>query len=723
MAEKDLGSIPYTNVNQGTRIVDRSAEARAIGQGLDLVKKTIDEGIKGKVTADMEEAIREVESPVPEHEVVEYDPASREAYLTNKMDRLTTMIEQGKVSQKTLAEQHVKQVLNEAQSKYPWLYEDLQRRAGAVLSGSARMEQLGIDDAARTEAAKQAQSEYDAIVDHARKDWDDGGLGIPEHVDPNTAYFANLYSSRTELRNKAEEASRTVGMAIAHARIDIHNPETYNRINGALQGQYSLMASQIEGLRIRHQYDRFLEERNKGAQGDLQFIEQWKGIYAEEMKQDLLFQRQALRSLWDEQIAVIPDLLGTERGKRMEKRFMDALADYDQWLNVIEQIKDDVPGAETVISRSMAIRANDAFLELDEPGRQQLAFFTSEVGSTMLELHTALKNPSGINLANKVALSQQTYMSELFPELFDQTHPQFDAMNQAAFFKSTGALNIPPGASASEIQDRINQIQTNPNATWVIPGRNGEEETILALQNKDMHLNLLNAAKATLPTASPEFANAGLLGLTYSLSYLNDGPNAPNVQKDMLESLANGALDNAVNVSLTGNDPGMRQAFGAEAEEFYLSTNPHMKRQEIGNHYRNYRVGGVPLSEMVVIDTKALDKGNFVWVIDEDMLVQAGNQIAATAPGFMTTEGDRTRGRRKAEQKINEEMQMILNTINQQLAIEMTINKAKASGVGQMTQENDWTAFFLGAGDPAGQQQAWANHFNYTRDASVTRSR
>ena len=52
----DLGNIQYTNVNQGTRIVDRSAETQAISQGLGVAEQVIKGTAVGVAEAEMEEA-------------------------------------------------------------------------------------------------------------------------------------------------------------------------------------------------------------------------------------------------------------------------------------------------------------------------------------------------------------------------------------------------------------------------------------------------------------------------------------------------------------------------------------------------------------------------------------------------------------------------------------------------------------------------------------------
>lgn len=727
MAEKDLGSIPYTNVNQGTRVVDRSAEARAIGQGLSVAKTTIDEAVKASVTGDMLQAIEDTESVVPEIPAMEFDPNSQEAQLITKMDRLTAVIEQGKVSQQTAAQMKIDNILANAQINYPWLYDELQRRAGAVQAGSARMTQLGIDDSLRAAAAKQAQKQFDEIYGHATASWKSGGLGIDPSIDPRSSYWARLYSYRQGLRNIEETAAVELGNALARANLAVYgqDPDVYLALEKNLQGEFSTVGATLEGIRLTHEYDKYFEERNKGINGDLAYIEKWKGLYADEMKQDILRAKLSLENSFYNEISKIPDLLETSRGKQLKTRFDSVITAFDAMMSNIEQLKDDIPNAEQALARGMALLATDAFTRVPAAGQEEIAFFTSGPGAKMLELSALIKNPSGITLPNQVAISQQSYLAQAFPAL-NPNNPNFPIIQQLAFYNSTGALNIPPGAGAAEIQSAIRAAQVDPNATFVLPTRNTEEQKILALHEEELHMQLLRIGRTVIKDADHEYANNALLGLTHSISFLNTSPNPPNVQDQVLNSLADGALLNAINISLATGVDGRRQAFGAEASEFYYSTNPLKVREEAGLHYQEGRVGNKALSELVKIDVTALGKGDFKWVIDDEVLAEAARFRLIDRLGGNRQPGEKEieASIRRTEQVINEEMQMILNKINHQIAIERAIAKAQAPSIAALRMEDDWTAHFLGTGGAEqDQRRAWANYFNYTETGSLSKDR
>lgn len=717
----ELNTINYTNVNQGTRVVDRSGEARALAGGLSVAKKVIDEGVKAKVTGDMQDAINEVmqdSTTQPPMDALELTPGSREAYLSNRLDRLTAVIEQGKTSQRTLAEMQVKQVLSEAQTKFPWLFEELQARAGAILSGSAQMEQLGLDDAARKQAATAAGKEYQDIVDHARTSWEDGGLGIPPEIDPKSPYFQRLYNDLQHLRNQAEEQTRLTGMAIVNATADMTNRDAYLTIMDSMEGRYSLINSRYEKIKQKHGFYRVMEEVAKGDAGDLDFLEEWKAINARAMKDDILVERAAIQTLWREKISAIQE--GTELGKLLKQRYEDVIAEFDIMLSAVDDMQDNLPSATQQIETAMAIRANVEYKKLPERAQAQQAYFTSGPGKFMLEIAAETKNPAGINLINRYGLSQQTYLAGLYPELFG-TGPGHVGMQRAAVFNSTGALQIAPGASAAEIQATIDDRMKDPQSTWVVPTRNNEEQQIAALQNAEMHFAIWDRAQAVLPMASPEYADNTLLGLTYSLSYMNSDQRKPaNVHGEILDMLSDGSLANAVDVSLSGTDTGKRQAFAAEALEFYQNTKPQQRRQEMANFYKDHLIGDQPLSSLVAVSVADLDKGRFSYQMNEDAVSKAAQMLAARSPGFMS---DTTRARAKVEAEVTQAMAKIETEMQRQIAIERLLNKARANNIATIQQEDEWTAFFLGAGDSmAAETGAWADIFNYTK-GTVTRSR
>ena len=440
------------------------------------------------------------------------------------------------------------------------------------------------------------------------------------------------------------------------------------------------------------------------------------------MKEELIAERLDLTNLWNQMLEATPGLTTTVAGKELEKRYKDALEDYSSLLANVDKMQDDAPTATQVIDRTMAIRQNDAFQDIPDVGKKQVAFFTGPVGSKMLELASLIKNPEGVNLGNEVALAQQSYVTQAFPEMFDPANPEYDTYQQMAFFKSTGALQIPPGASAGAIQTVINQVQKNPNNTFVIPTRTVTEQTVMALRGKDMHLELLRAAQSTMDTTPVELANAGLLGVTYSLSYLNDGEQPPNVRDDMLIALADGSLDHAVNVSLSGASLGERQAFADEAEQFYRSTNPEERKQEIRNYYKEWRIGGVGLSELVYVDPMQIENNVFSWNVDDEMLDRAARERVSQQVSADITGNKLVFERRQVEKQINEAMAKIQREMDQQIRIEMTINKAKANDPNSMRMADEWASHFLGAGDPTANTHAWANLFNYS-EGTVTRER
>jgi hypothetical protein len=721
----DLGSIGYTDVNAGTRVVDRTQEVRALAQGLDVAKTVVDEGIKAKVTGEMVESINNIEQQEAPAQM--QGPLDEETAVLNRVDALKLQIKNGKVSQVTLATNQLKQTLVDAQEKYPWLRDELQRRASSVLSSSARLAQLGLEDQIATAEGTAAQKELQDLVDYARKPWPEG-LGIDHALSPTDPDFAKKYVQLQEDRNMYELTQRQASMALARAQLKINTPEIQAEFYELVRGGHNIVSKGLDEVLKKYDFEKFMAEANLGADGDLQFVDDWKEANALAAKRDILQARADMEQAFNMLDLKHGGVTETHMGGKLQAAMQSSMDTMDRWAGLVQGIIDGSPTAVEEIARSRAILENTAFRALPDADQVALSFFSGKIGSMMLETAAVLKNASGINLLNRVSIASQTLMAERFPHLFDTAAPNYSVTQDAAYFKSTGALQIPPGAPAALIQNKIRAQLQNPDASFVVPTNNEEEQLIASLHGKDLHLRLLQTAVGTVADADPDFANNGLLGLTYSLSAMNVLPNPPNVQEELLEDLSSGALDRAVNVSLTGGPSGQRQAFAKEADLFYRNTRPFEARQEMDTHFHTKKIGGQPLSLLVKIDANQLDKGEFKWIIEKEALKAATTLQMQMDRGSTSTGAagrDRALVQREVEQEIMEEMAKIQNVMNRQIGIEMLLNKARANNPASFQQANDWTDFFLGIGAPEGAESSWSTIFDgsYTVDSSFSRDR
>jgi hypothetical protein len=714
----DLGQIGYTNENAGTRQVDRSAELRGIDQTLRVGKHIVDEGVKAKVTGEMltslDQAVADSEvSPIP---FVEYDPRSREAHLSKRMDKLQGVIAQGRRSSVTAAQMQIDNILAEAQTKYPWLYDDLARRASVVVSGSAQFEQLGIDDQLRGQNAKDAQEQYERITGHAYKNWSDGGLGISEELDPRDPLFLKQYKERQEYRELYEESQITVGMALANAGEDMYGPEG-DSLAASLQGRTNLIRGRLETVFQDNGFDRYKAAIGKDDPASLALLDSYHTDFARPVIVQLEAEKNALRDLFYDNIP--PNGLETGRGKILKQQLEDALGEIDQIITSVNKTGEELPSSIQAIERAMAIRNAESFGGLSHVGQMQTAWFTSGPGKTYLEIIAKLPNPEGVIELFENALSFQSNLADLEnlwaegrgdpnPLLGGSSHGQ----QAAALFNSTGALNIQPGASGTEILDTIERRFRDPYATFVVPATGQEDNQALLLQTMDMHRQLWDLAGKTSSDASPEFADNVLLGETYSLHNANGEAYKPkNVQSYILGALADSATTQVIERSLQGGERGKREAWAMAAEDFYTNTNPQERRLAAGERYKQESYGGKALSELVFLDTGGLQHGRFELIFNEDVVTEAAKHQAAGGAGFMTTPADLERYKKKVRRSVSEAMFEIETEMRQQIEIEMNIARAKGS-----TRDIEFLSFFEGRGDPQAETMGtWYQMFNYAK--------
>lgn len=722
----DLGTINYVNENQGTQRIDRTAEAKALGQVGQVAVKVANEAIKADVTNDMVDSLNEAVENAQAVEVVEpvaWAEGTREAYLANRMDRLQSVIQQGKHSQVTAAENQIKTIMAEAQAKYPWLYDDLQRRAKQVIQGSVQMSKLGTADAVASANAKEAQNAYKQIIDHATTSWDKGGLGMNAALDPSHPAWIREYNDRQALRDNEERSARLTGAALANANITLNNPDSIVVLRETLQGDISNMRKMYTDTMSATGWYEVLSRVGSEKAEDIQYVAQWNEQQKPLLLQQLRMQAAEQRNLLQTSGNYDPNMWLTDQGKQYKAMWDDAVSEIDQVIELITATGDDFPSAAAQVERIMAVRGMNTFNGLDEPHKQFLAWSNGPARG-MLENVAALKTAEGVKLLDNYAYTARTMMSaasDLWAENPTNITPlpgrSTPGMQAAAAFNSTGALQIPPGANGTTVRQAIRARFADPNASWVVPTSTEMDQHVASLQNMELHRSLFDQVEQTVDGASPEYASDVLLGMTYSLVYKNGAMTEPaNLEQATLNILADPSMSRVLDAA--GQGP-KRAAFAAEAEEFYVRTEPSRRRGAAGDLYRNTVLANtynskITVADVALVSEAALNEGEFNWEIDGAKLKEAAKASAATGVGFMTSEADVQREMRKLETKVRETMDQIKAEVDNQINIEMNIAKAKGT-VRPMT----YKAFFEGEGDPAANEQGyWYDLFNYKAASS-----
>ena len=209
--------------------------------------------------------------------------------------------------------------------------------------------------------------------------------------------------------------------------------------------------------------------------------------------------------------------------------------------------------------------------------------------------------------------------------------------------------------------------------------------------------------------AAPEFASNSLLGMTYSIQYLNNDFNKPaNVQADVLNTLANPQLLKAIDISLEDPNPAFHQAWGLAAWRYYNDTKPDAVIDRTRDHLHTTKVGGESLNNLIRIDIDALQQDSLVWVVDEEA------KARAVKHALVLKAQNRVPGQ-TAEEYVDDQIRTlippIMNIVKQQIAIETAIERALADNKDQVKNQG-FGHMFVGEG--AGRSGRWSHIFRYT---------
>jgi len=226
----ELGDIRFNDVNRGTRTVDRSGEARALGGILDTTKNVINEAAKADLRGDLEmaqqQALLQAEAESQEPTFNEFQT---EAYggnegptvtFVNQMRKHQAMANQAtSVGTRNRAILLMQQELTSAKSKYGWLRAELDAEASRFMSTSPVLTAMGLADASTNAGAGQSAISADwvqGIKDDAKR------LGIDPRLTYGSPAFARQYNKKRDAENKrialAEQAAIVVAEDVVEVR-------------------------------------------------------------------------------------------------------------------------------------------------------------------------------------------------------------------------------------------------------------------------------------------------------------------------------------------------------------------------------------------------------------------------------------------------------------------------------------------------------------------------
>jgi hypothetical protein len=707
----ELGSINFTDVNRGTRSVDRSAEARALGSVLNVGKQIAEEGIKAKVTRDFNEAIDDAKVSTDAlvvtgaSSVEEMIAGTDKSQLSQNIDKWKLQAEQGSSSQRTLAEIKIKEILNDAQGRYPWMVEELQQRAGLVIAGSHELAETGLFDAAARSSSANAKSEIDRLQTYATKDWESGGLGISPHLEVGSAPWLAQYEERDTLRQQQQKNARYIGMVISNREATAIEIE--GAASTALQGKFSsVRTSRLETFNSNG-FDAALLEAVKGEGANLEVLAQFhaggRTIIIDDLEQQKV-----------EAIALYQDwfrgpLAGTAAGVRTKAQLDDFIAEQDSIINKFRQGVESMPDALKQIEIYNGIRSAEVMRGMTESYKNVVAFIGQN--KSVLDLAALAQSGDGLSQRNKLGNVGVGILQSQFPEFLGAGTTEPNAVISS--FLTSGQNSITPAMAPLDINKRLDKLRSDSSSPWYITTKTDRDEVEAAFWSVDNHTRLWDAA-LTAPEnyATPAMAATYLTGVNNSLRTFNFIDEKPkDVEKVIRSALSDDRL--LVAVDTIGDDPAtvnQRRAFGASAKEWYENTDPTARQQETAVAYNNQRIEGIPLRELAKADiTQMSTSGNFTYIPNAAALERAVDKRLAKENQRSADTRQRARSRVQVREDIRLElvsmMEPIVQEVNESITISRNLDHATAINSESRRNSNVKLQFF--------DELGWLGVFNY----------
>jgi len=694
----DLGGIQFVNPNTGIQPgEDRRAELQHLAAGLGtgkaiaegVILKNIQDNMYDSLDKSLSTSLENVATTtdpgmdaLPKNEP--YSPSAREAYLVKRLDRLNTVMEQGSVSQRTLAEMEIQNIMVQATSRFPWLRDEIQRRAGATLNGAWQMSKIGVHDTVRREAADAASAQYKALLDDAYGRVENGGLGIPRDLHPDDPEFIRLYSKHSQDRffQQQYELKRQVlaaqdGTSFMEA---VPEMDRFLTVAGGGASTYwrNFMAS--TGL------ERSLVLDRNGQLPPLEAENLRRAVPGYMAQIDML--KADMQSAW-QNAYMKPRFLSNPEAKARQEQFDGLMKMYDNMKNTLKEVGEGTQGAEQRLKIQMDIMNHDMFNDLDPSAQKRLSFVNGP-GNAILPL---VEKTLGASPLFAVSMFGGLLTDDLQKMVLGGAEGDIGALAVQSF-NSTGTVEIPPNAKAVDIIQAVRARHLDDYATWVYPTK-GKEAAIASFANIKVHEALWDAAEGVLDAGSAQYADQAVLGTIYSLEFWNSSKVRPsNLLPEYLKVVGSAKMHTA----LERATPEMRKAFGQSLEQFYNSQNPESVRQTTGSKMVNtYPLSGPEtMYSLVKVSAEKLAQNEFYWYPDP---VAKKNLVTA----LMAIGEDERNANDKVDKFIGEEMAKITEVMNQQIGAQVSIQLAKGE---PMT----WSELFLG-GNGTNRTATWASLF------------
>lgn len=700
-----LGDIQYTNIDQGAVAPSTGRGlTQAVGQALDFVATQHVNNVMGNLDTDMRDVISEIRGtatadgdPTLEDlgSLAQGDtPEAKDVWI--RLGKLQAVKRKGSSQQAALADLELKRLLDKYSVEHPRLAQALQAQYGMTVRASSQLAELNMIDEMNAVQAKQAQEEWQDIVDWAYKPVSEKGLGIPRTIDPRSGEFASLVARRSE--DYALNQAHELAVQTAVTSVDMSSRGRSQALNAALQGHGNSI-SRFHETNKQALMDYRAEMLKPAGQRDDAWIQEFQEGVAPGLIEGYKLQMATLRSTVEAAFPTI-ESRATPHYKETQAWVEGVQKEVDMYVAAITGVADDPSAIDRFLGASqlryMEILKDSSYLDAWE-----VMWNPNQLGGMKDFYETMSKyNVTGSAIATMGTMSEKlnTISADYFGRLGIPEGEHLARVGADAYAYG-GMGTITSTDTPEEMERKLRNNMRSGRKPHLYEGSNDANDDIKTALH---HINVLKQATTMSDdTDSPHTLNQFLLqGANAFLSMATLGNPHPEAIEESLGVLADPAILNGMELVASPELSSPRITLANSADKFFGMTRPAERRETVMTSWQRPIWKGISAFDLVDVVTTEGDNPELTFSVDRELVKQALEAARQSDPFPMPV----------TDEKINDEILYIdgqirpmINKVNTDIRATAHIDALKErkydrSRVDYIFTANElgWMDFFLG---------------------------
>lgn len=676
---KDLEAIDFSAPVFPSESKVSKADAEAVSDIVKTVSDLKKNKVLRKARQDIDIAIEDVAADEDDVEVLPFpekpaDPKDYQADIArDTLRKLDTAIKQGKTSQANLARLKARQVLADAQLKYPSLRAELAREFSSVLETDPELFAMGITDQRASRVSQEAIKDLDRIKEEAYGDVSEGGLGMDAFQIPiDHPAFVPVYLEKQALRQQIEDSALILAARKANRELDADDYlQTYAQ---GLYGETSALNA------IMRDATRDLKEAQKamanvGLTPNAQNVLDWNSFGRTEYIERL----DNVEILLQQNFAEIPTrLIGTDRYAQMKAMTDDQIAYVGRLREAIEADNVDLVKAWQAEDTLRNIQFRDMFPEAAKLNR----FVTN--------MQLVLENAETLGAEDII---QQHRMGGFMQQNLDGV--------MTRLFVLGGQDQLPDDATPEQILNTLNRNRDYSSKPYLHAATDDEHtlKSIDAIWDADMQGGLEVLTKHS----APDFiAGTFRVGVSTMQDVINIGRPPESLYNKILDTVASGNMLPAASRARDGTirDRNSIIAFGNVFEKFWDSRvgGDSGRRKEYIKSQNREVARGISLGDVTTFDgTQVKENGRIQLTIDREELKRLMFELQSEGRkkmGMQPLPQDVKEALTKAEEQARALSQTMSRDLRAFAHMQMFRQELDTPDYGRSFEETQFPAFF-----------------------------